>query len=121
MWVGDRDRVFEPRRAPHPAKGHRIKYHAFRLAAAAVALTPEQLAYAGAGWAGRIAAALTPARRAAVSDNLTHVLGPTVDATTVSRCAVRVYQNVARYYVDLLRAGFNGSAALRRDRVRPIG
>jgi len=97
-----------------------VKYAGFRLAAFAVAHLPERLAYNVALPIGALAASLTPRRRAAVIDNLSHVLVGS-PRPLLARLSTKVYVSVARYYVDLFRAPSNRVDDLRERRIRDVG
>ena len=67
-------------------------------------LLPRAFAYGCALLAGDLAYRFRHATRDAVTDNMRHVLGATASKGEVERCAREAFRNVARYYVDLIRA-----------------
>lgn len=110
-----------PTRRSHDWLANRLKYQGFRVAAFLATHLPEPLAYGAAGPVGTIAATLTPHRRAAVVDNLSHVLGTDATPKRLERLSRAVYRNIVRYYVDLLRSPAVDVARLQRERVRGHG
>jgi lauroyl/myristoyl acyltransferase len=103
------------------ASATRSKYIGLRAAAAVVPRLPEGVAYGAAGPLGTLAWVLTPRRRAAVLDNLGHVLAPGTPPETLNRVTQSVYQNIVRYYVDLLRSPHADVLRLRRERLHAEG
>ncbi len=98
-----------------------LKYFVFRAGASIVPRLPLPVAFAAASWAGALACALLPGKRHDVSDNLRHVLGADADPATVGVEVRRVFQSVAKYYVDLLASTRFNVEALRRRGVRAEG
>jgi lauroyl/myristoyl acyltransferase len=103
------------------AVARRAKYLGLRAAAGIVSLLPEWLAYCAAYPVGTFAWAVTPGTRAGVLDNLSHVLAPGTPLSSLDRLSRRVYQNVVRYYVDLLRSPRANVLELRSERLRAEG
>ena len=64
---------------------------------------PSPVAYALARLAADLAYRFRDGARAAVQDNMRHVLGPDAPQAGVDAAAREAFRNVARYYVDLIR------------------
>lgn len=79
------------------------KYLLFQIAIHTLGRLPLRVGYALAEIVGRVAYLLTPGSRRAVIDNLTHAIGPGAAPEAVRAAARRVFVNVAKYYVDLVR------------------
>ncbi len=98
-----------------------LKFAVFRAGAAIVPHIPIRVAYLVADQAGTMAWLVSRGVRAAVEDNLRRV--PTLESRPerIGGTTRRVFQSVARYYVDLLGSTAFDVHALRRRRVRAEG
>jgi lauroyl/myristoyl acyltransferase len=66
-------------------------------------ILPRTAAYAVARFGADIAYRYRHEARAAVQDNMRHVMGPDATPDDVDHAAREAFRNVARYYVDLIR------------------
>jgi KDO2-lipid IV(A) lauroyltransferase len=80
-----------------------VTYLLFLIASIVIPRLPERFSYRLASLAGDVLAALPLPNRAAVEDNLRHVLGPNVTKTALKQTVREVYRNACRNYVDLFR------------------
>lgn len=64
---------------------------------------PRTAAYAVARFGADLAYRYRNEARAAVQDNMRHVMGPDASSDAVDTAAREAFRNVARYYVDLIR------------------
>jgi lauroyl/myristoyl acyltransferase len=78
------------------------KYILFLIAIHTLGHLPLRLGYAVAEVVGRLVYWLSPARRDVIS-NLRHVMGREAPERDVRAAARRVFVNVAKYYIDLVR------------------
>jgi lauroyl/myristoyl acyltransferase len=98
-----------------------LKFQSYRVALALVGCLSDKLADRFAVSLATAAFLLTPKRRAIVRANLRQVMGPQSSEPELNRLAARIYQTVARYYVDLLSTPRFDVQALRDNRVRQEG
>lgn len=79
------------------------KYILFLIAIQTLGRLPLRVGYAVAQIVGRLVYWLSPARRRDVINNLRHVMGRETPEKQVRAAARKVFANVAKYYVDLVR------------------
>lgn len=79
------------------------KYVLFLIAIHTLGRLPLSAGYAVAAVVGRLVYRFAAGKRQAVIENLRHVMGRDAPEEQVRAAAVRVFVNVARYYVDLVR------------------
>jgi lauroyl/myristoyl acyltransferase len=80
-----------------------LKYLLFQLGIQTLGRLPLRLGYALAEVIGRVAYFVSSGSRRSVIDNLTQVMGGNAGPAAVRAAARRVFVNVAKYYVDLVR------------------
>jgi KDO2-lipid IV(A) lauroyltransferase len=97
------------------------KYILFLIAIHTLGRLPLRASYAVAQIAGRLAYWLSPARRRSVVNNLCHVMGREAPDREVRANARKVFVNVAKYYVDLVRMPFMDLDDFYRRRLRYYG
>ena len=79
------------------------KYILFLVAIQTIGRLPLRIGYALAEIAGRLACRLVSGNRRNVISNLRHAMGPDAAQREVEEAARKVFVNVAKYYVDLVR------------------
>lgn len=78
-------------------------YYAFRIAGFTLAYLPKRIGYAIAHFIADILFRLHPSLRAAVTDNMKHVLGTEADDAEVEAAARGVLRNSAKNYFDFIQ------------------
>ncbi|MCL0060470.1 hypothetical protein M1N87_00830 [Dehalococcoidia bacterium] len=79
------------------------KYYAFRIAGFTVSYLPKKVGYLIACLIADTVYMLSPALRAAITDNMRHVLGSETDDATLRQHVRGVLRNVAKNYFDLIK------------------
>jgi KDO2-lipid IV(A) lauroyltransferase len=79
------------------------KYYAFRIAGFTLAYLPKKVGYLIACLIADTIYMLSPALRAAIADNMRHVLGSEADDAVLKQHVRGVLRNVARNYFDLIK------------------
>lgn len=79
------------------------RYFAFKIAGFTLAYFPKRVGYLIARVVADVVYLLSPALRAAIGDNMKHVLGPEADDATLKQAVRSVLRNVARNYFDLIK------------------
>ncbi len=97
------------------------KYILFLIAIHTLGRLPLRVGYAVAQIAGRLVYWLSPARRRDVINNLRHVMGREAPDREVRAAARKVFVNVAKYYVDLVRMPYMDVDDFYRRRLRYHG
>ncbi len=80
-----------------------VKYYLFLLAELVLSPLPTRIGYVVADATADIVYLLYPRLRAAMADNLRHVMGPEADDAAIRSAARRVLRNLARNYFDLIK------------------
>jgi phosphatidylinositol dimannoside acyltransferase len=93
------------------------KYYIFRLAHLLLGRMPVQVNYGIARLAGDTAYYFRSSTRAAVIDNMRHVMGPEASEREVRRAAREAFRNVARYYADLVQIPHLNIERFARERL----
>jgi lauroyl/myristoyl acyltransferase len=97
------------------------KYILFLIAIHTLGRLPLWVGYTVARLVGRLVYWLSAGRRRAVISNLRHVMGGEAPETEVRAAARRVFVNVAKNYVDLVRMPFMDVDDFYRRRLRYYG
>ena len=97
------------------------KYVLFLIAIHTLGRLPLRAGYAIAQVAGRVIFWFSPGSRRNVINNLRHVMGADAPAKDVRAAARRVFVNVAKYYVDLVRMPHMAVDDFYRRRLRYYG
>jgi lauroyl/myristoyl acyltransferase len=97
------------------------KYILFLIAIHTLGRLPLRAGYAVAEVVGRLVYWLSAGRRRDVISNLRHVMGREARARDVRVAACKVFVNVAKYYVDLVRMPFMDLDDFYRRRLRYYG
>ena len=79
------------------------RYLAFKIAGVTLAYLPQRVGYLFTRVVADVVYMLSPALRAAITDNIRHVLGPEADDATLKQAVRGVLRNVARNYFDLIK------------------
>lgn len=79
------------------------KYFVFLIAVSIIGRLPLGAGYAIAEALGRVAYLVSSGSRRNVIGNLRHVMGPQTPERRLRAAAIRIFVNVAKYYVDLAR------------------
>ncbi len=98
-----------------------LRYFALRFALSIAARLPERLAYVTARGVMRLLFTVGLGPRKAVEANLRVVMGDRASRRAIERAARRVYDNLARYYVDLARLPSMDRERVDRERVDERG
>jgi len=78
------------------------KYCTFKVMGLTLAWLPRRIGYLGAWLAGTLVYILSPGIRAAVAENIKHVLEPGTSEDTINKTVRRVLVNAAKNYFDLI-------------------
>lgn len=97
------------------------KYILFLVAIHTLGRLPLRAGYALAQVVGRLAYRLSPSSRRNVLSNLRHVMGKDTPKRDVRAAARRVFVNVAKYYIDLVRMPHVTLEDFYRKRLRYYG
>jgi lauroyl/myristoyl acyltransferase len=97
------------------------KYILFLIAIHTLGRLPLRVGYAVAEVVGRLVCWLSANRRRDVMSNLRHVMGREAQDRDVRAAARRVFVNVAKYYVDLVRMPYMDADDFYRRRLRYDG
>jgi lauroyl/myristoyl acyltransferase len=79
------------------------KYYVFKIAGLTLAYLPRKVGYFIARIVADTVYMLSPALRAAIADNMRHVLGSEADNATLKRAVRAVLRNAAKNYFDLIK------------------
>lgn len=79
------------------------RYYAFKIAGFTLCYLPKKVGYLVAYLIADIIYISSPRLRAAVADNMKHVLGPQVDNATLKQAVRGVLRNTAKNYFDLIK------------------
>jgi len=97
------------------------KYVLFLVAIQTIGRLPLRIGYALAELAGRLTYRLVSGNRRNVISNLRHAMGPDAPQRDVEEAARKVFVNVAKYYVDLVRMPHMGLDDFYKRRFRYHG
>lgn len=79
------------------------RYFAFKIAGLTLAYFPKRVGYLIARVVADVVYLLSPALRAAIGDNMKHVLGPQADDAMLKQAVRGVLRSAARNYIDLIK------------------